>query len=70
VKVTQRLIPVGANEPVTRTDVDALRARYASAVRTLQDIAAEKHAARTAFMARHRLIQLGEPIEPQPEVKP
>jgi hypothetical protein len=64
-KVMERLIPVGANEPVTRADVDALSARYASAVRTLQDIAGTFGKAYPRSLARDRLIQLGEPVKPE-----
>ena len=41
-----------------------LRSKYASAVRTLQDIAAMGRKAGSES-AKHRLIQLGEPIEPE-----
>jgi hypothetical protein len=41
-----------------------LRARYASAVRTLQDIGRDKLTG-NGKRARDTLIQLGEPIEPE-----
>ena len=45
-------------------EYECLRARYASAVRRLQDIAAMGKKAGSES-AKHRLIQLGEPIEPE-----
>jgi hypothetical protein len=54
-------------------EYESLRARYDSAVRTLQDIADWRRdpnclcdACELADAAASRLIQLGEPIEPQP----
>lgn len=48
---------------VKASDYDALAAKYASAVRTLQDIAA-MGATKGCESAAHRLAQLGEPREP------
>jgi hypothetical protein len=45
---------------------NALRAKYASAVRTLQDIAAKFHGSAAAETAYQGLLDLGEPVEPQP----
>ena len=47
---------------VFASDIDALRAKYESAVRTLQDIAAMGCKAGSESAA-HRLAQLGEPRE-------
>jgi hypothetical protein len=43
-----------------KADFDALAAKYASAIRTLQDIAAMGRT-KGCESARHRLIELGEP---------
>jgi hypothetical protein len=45
-------------------EYESLRARYASAVRTLQDIAA-KDTSGVWKLAQATLIQLGEPVEPE-----
>jgi hypothetical protein len=55
---------------VLASDYDALRSKYASAVRTLQDIAAERTEAAILWpntLARDTLTQLGEPVEPEGE---